>query len=145
MCELSPLRAWKWESILMRFGHLGEMELFVAHVSPPQWNGRISLIARFMGPTWGPSGADKTQVGPMLAPWTLLSVIMLWKHNTTSWYASCYTASTWIAAPTCLTIRAQVLYSEKALENLTCIIELDGKCHDISHRNPHNIPTFAVA
>ena len=30
-------------------------------------------IARFMGPTWGPSGADTTQVGPMLAPWTLLS------------------------------------------------------------------------
>ena len=26
-----------------------------------------------MGPTWGPSGADRTQVGPMLAPWTLLS------------------------------------------------------------------------
>ena len=32
-----------------------------------------SLIARFMGPTWGPSGASRTQVGPMLAPWTLLS------------------------------------------------------------------------
>ena len=32
-----------------------------------------SLIARFMGPTWGPSGADKTQVCLMLAPWTLLS------------------------------------------------------------------------
>ena len=31
------------------------------------------LIARFMGPTWGPSGAVRTQVGPMLAPWTLLS------------------------------------------------------------------------
>ena len=29
--------------------------------------------ARFMGPTWGPSGADRTQVGLMLAPWTLLS------------------------------------------------------------------------
>ena len=26
-----------------------------------------------MGPTWGPSGADRTQVGPMLAPWTLPS------------------------------------------------------------------------
>ena len=26
-----------------------------------------------MGPTWGPSGADRFQVGPMLAPWTLLS------------------------------------------------------------------------
>ena len=32
-----------------------------------------ALIARFMGPTWGPSGADRTQVGPMLASWTLLS------------------------------------------------------------------------
>ena len=31
-----------------------------------------SLIARFMGPTWGPSGADRTQVGPMLDPWSLL-------------------------------------------------------------------------
>ena len=31
------------------------------------------LIARFMGPTWGPSGADRTQVAPVLAPWTLLS------------------------------------------------------------------------
>ena len=25
-----------------------------------------------MGPTWGPSGADRAQVGPMLAPWTLV-------------------------------------------------------------------------
>ena len=30
--------------------------------------GCLSLIARFMGQTWGPSGADRTQVGPMLAP-----------------------------------------------------------------------------
>ena len=36
-------------------------------------NISTSLIATFMGPTWGPSGADRTQVGPMLAPWTLLS------------------------------------------------------------------------
>ena len=27
----------------------------------------------FMKPLWGPSGADRTQVGPMLAPWALLS------------------------------------------------------------------------
>ena len=33
----------------------------------------FSLITRLMGPTWGPSGANRTQVGPMLAPWTLLS------------------------------------------------------------------------
>ena len=32
-----------------------------------------TLIARFMGPTRGPPGDDRTQVGPMLAPWNLLS------------------------------------------------------------------------
>ena len=39
----------------------------------PVMNFMATLIARFMRPTWGPSGADRTQVGPMLAPWTLLS------------------------------------------------------------------------
>ena len=39
----------------------------------------ISLVTRFMGPAWGPSGADRTQVGPMLAPWTLLSgMVSIW-------------------------------------------------------------------
>ena len=32
-----------------------------------------TLIARLMGPTWFPPGADRSQVGPMLTPWTLLS------------------------------------------------------------------------
>ena len=32
-----------------------------------------SLIAKFMGPTWGPPGPCRPQMGPMLAPWTLLS------------------------------------------------------------------------
>ena len=35
-----------------------------------------TLIARLMGPTWGQSWADRTQVGLMLAPWTLLSGYM---------------------------------------------------------------------
>ena len=30
-------------------------------------------IANFMGPTWGPSGSCRPEMGPMLAPWTLLS------------------------------------------------------------------------
>ena len=30
-------------------------------------------IAKFMGPTWGPPGPCRPQMGPMLAPWTLLS------------------------------------------------------------------------
>ena len=40
-------------------------------------------IARFLGPTWGLSGADRPQVGPMLASWTLLSgisFIIVWLH-----------------------------------------------------------------
>ena len=32
-----------------------------------------TLIARFIGPTWCPPKADRTQVGPILAPWVLLS------------------------------------------------------------------------
>ena len=44
-----------------------------------------TLIARFMGPTLGPSGADRTQMGPMLAPWTLLSgntlLLVIWYHE----------------------------------------------------------------
>ena len=40
-----------------------------------------SLIAKFMGPTWGPSGADRTQVGPMLAPWNLLSRLLIKINN----------------------------------------------------------------
>ena len=40
----------------------------------PSYKGPvIRLITRFMGPTWGLSGADRTHVGPMLAPWALLS------------------------------------------------------------------------
>ena len=37
----------------------------------------ISLSAKFMGPTWGPPGSCRPQMGPMLAPWTLLSGIFI--------------------------------------------------------------------
>ena len=36
------------------------------HIFSQRCHCKESLIARFMGPTWGPSGADRTQVGPML-------------------------------------------------------------------------------
>ena len=50
----------------------------------------ITLIARFMGPTWDPSGTDRAQMGPVLAPWTLLSgyfqfLRLLMISNTFSW------------------------------------------------------------
>ena len=34
---------------------------------------RHPQIARIMGTTWGPPGSCRPQVGPVLAPWTLLS------------------------------------------------------------------------
>ena len=43
---------------------------------------RLPLITRFVGPTWGPPGAGRTQVGPMWAKWTLLSGTL--KITTTS-------------------------------------------------------------
>ena len=46
----------------------------------PQW--QISQIAKFMGPTWGPPGSCRPQMGPMLAPWTLLSGMLLGIHIT---------------------------------------------------------------
>ena len=39
-----------------------------------------SLITRFMEPSWGPPGAGRTEVGPMLAPWILLSGIVSYKQ-----------------------------------------------------------------
>ena len=47
-----------------------------------------SFMPNVHGTTWGPSGADWTQVVPMLAPWILLSGYMrcLWE-NTNLWCA----------------------------------------------------------
>ena len=49
---------------------------YSSYIRPMAGRPRIAFpIARFMGPTWSPSRADRTQVGPMLAPWILLSRI----------------------------------------------------------------------
>ena len=45
------------------------LELSVLHILNPHVGNTLPddvfLIAGFMGPTWGQSGADRTQVGPM--------------------------------------------------------------------------------
>ena len=50
-----------------------EVHCQLHNIAPSLPNSLWTLIARFRGPTWGPSGIDRTQVGPMLAPWTLRS------------------------------------------------------------------------
>ena len=50
-----------------------------------------SQIAKFMGPTWGPPGSCRPQMGPMLAPWTLLSGIWMYFNQVfqpTDWILS---------------------------------------------------------
>ena len=41
-----------------------------------------SQEAKFMGPTWGPPGSCRSQMGPMLAPWTFLSELLLYNMET---------------------------------------------------------------
>ena len=53
------------------------LEIIACHVIASLTPPYFPPIPRFMGLTWGPSGADRTKVGPMLAPWTLLSGSML--------------------------------------------------------------------
>ena len=66
-------------------------------------NAIPSLIARFMAPTWGPSGANRAQVGPMLAPWTLLSGFAWnWPNTMNIWLAL------WILMAWCFSTRASV-------------------------------------
>ena len=36
-------------------------------------DGKAPQMAKFKGPTWGPPGSCRPKMGPMLAPWTLLS------------------------------------------------------------------------
>ena len=47
----------------------------------PEIRNAASQIAKFMGPTWGPCGSCWPQMGPMLAPWTLLSGIRPLRAN----------------------------------------------------------------
>ena len=50
-------------------------------VIPHIFGHHSTQIAKFMGPTWGLPGPCQPQMGPMLAPWTLLFGII--KHSLT--------------------------------------------------------------
>ena len=62
--------SWYWDECTWKFEIRKLIAKRQSHIATTL---QASLIARFMGPKWGPYGADRTQVGPMLAPWTLLS------------------------------------------------------------------------
>ena len=62
------ISAAKWR--LLRLG------LNMLNVSQGWEDWMLSQITKFMGPTWGPPGSSRPQMGPMLAPWTLLSEML---------------------------------------------------------------------
>ena len=57
-------------------------------------------IAKFLGPTWVPPGSCQPQMGPMLAPWTLLSG-WLWDYifNADSNFMACTTVASPLLLP----------------------------------------------
>ena len=48
----------------------------VAYVDPHSTRSNNTPNTKVHGPTWGPSGTDRIQMGPMLAPGTLLSTLL---------------------------------------------------------------------
>ena len=78
--------------------------------------GLCSLIARFMGPTWGPSGADRTQVGPMVAPWTLLpwlyQYLCLIYHIYDVYFICIFFTYFWMDIKCCLHLQVNILVKQ---------------------------------
>ena len=67
-CRWTPEKNWTWGC--------GIFSMDISSQSSSPISSSVSQIASFMRSTWGPPGNDMTQVGPMLAPWTLLSGVL---------------------------------------------------------------------
>ena len=63
----------RWHKRGCRWGERNRNMIVDYHLETFDHWIRLTQIAKFMGPTWGPPGSCRPQVGPMLAPWILLS------------------------------------------------------------------------
>ena len=65
-----------WSTTMYMFGQ-GHLSVYISvtvpHCIREKWQILKNPDTRFMWPTWRPPGAGRTQVGPMLATWILLS------------------------------------------------------------------------
>ena len=80
LCQLDPLEQtsiWILGRNTKFFIHENAFENVVCEMVAilSRWEELFNTtqIARFMGPTWGPAGSCRPQMGPTLAPWILLS------------------------------------------------------------------------
>ena len=69
--QLWAIKLCKVTSTNIRF-YMYIKNVFVTTLEDNHSVYKSCLTARFMGPTWSPSRADRTQMGPMLAPWNFL-------------------------------------------------------------------------
>ena len=69
--DMLQMSFFKWIFLSKHFLSKYQCSLFL-------WVQLTTHIARFMGPTWGPPGSCRPQMGPILAPWTLLSGNTWW-------------------------------------------------------------------
>ena len=66
---------------LIPFKHISDTEQWVDIIA--ETIALRSQITKFIGPTWGPPGSRRPQMGPMLTPWTLLSGMLSHAHTYT--------------------------------------------------------------
>ena len=72
-----------------------------------------TLIEKFMGPTWGPTGSCRPQVGPMLVPWTLLSRYF---------YVNTSTPDQYYSRPIRSILRLRSPYVENMKQGCSCLV-----------------------
>ena len=102
---------------------------------------KYTQIARFIGQTWGLSGADKTEVGPILVPWTLLSGSGCVTYGETP--CNCYTYFDWLVPDTKIVPQKCNQSYEPILKGITKHITFDKKiviCKELTlHGKSQNV------
>ena len=90
----------------------------------------LSQISKLMRPTWGPPGSWRPQMGPMLAPWTLLSGMIhrIWRgKNIKKWYCQkeqIQTDSHWVFLHALFSVLpAPVVSRHWSLNKMTAILD----------------------
>ena len=93
-----------------------------------------------MRPTWGPSGADRTQVGPMLATWTLLtgvlSILLPYRFSIKCQSDVMHLHTTYLLNESCVSLRVHTYcchYYQSACMHTWILVEKDR--HDDDCRN----------
>ena len=80
-CDICPFVCY------FKYHKCSAVVVVVLYVKPLK--NKTTQIVKSMGPTWGPPGSCRAQMGPMLAPWTLLSGDMSVVAFVSCYYCCC--------------------------------------------------------